>query len=485
MFVEVCVIGAGVSGLKAANTLLNHPQSPYSAADVVVLEAQDRIGGRINTNTSSSKLGFSYDLGAAWFHDCLTNEVLHEYVGRGALDPQRDGYFDDRDVQFYASDAAGPLDVDRLKLHRVMEDIERWTELYYHESLTAPDESLQQIVDRFMRKFDPFLTPAQRHYCGRMVRYLELWYGIAWDKISAKYAIMDHQGRDMYNKKGYSFLINDLAAGVPVLLNNQVRAIDRQNKNNAYRIRVETSANTVYCNYVVVTVPQSILQLPESSPYAIRWQPPLPRNIQDSLHTIHFGALGKVIFEFDRVWWDASAERIEIMADPAQSAVPDGPLDPSVPPVPFTFPAYIINYAALHPADRGSSLIVLTQSPLTEYMESYPDRAWAYYRPMLEKIALPNHVISEPINTITSNWTNNPFIRGSYAAVHVDDDPSDLIIQLSAEFPGCGLYDSPVRFAGEHTILDGAGCVHGAYNSGRREAEWIINNLHPELSGTN
>lgn len=500
MFVQVCVIGAGVSGLKAAHTLLHHPRFRLSAQDVVVLEAQDHIGGRIDTNTTASKLGLHYDLGAAWFHDCLTNDVLHEYMARGAFDPDRDGYYDDRDVQFFASDADGPLDVDRLKLHRVMEDMERWVELYYHESLAVADVSLEHIVSQFLEKYRRFLTPAQHHYCGRMLRYLELWYGIAWDKISAKYAIMDHQGRNLYNRRGYQFLVDDLAAGVPVQLNQQVKQIDRQNRaNNGYRICVHTATGQkVYCNYVVVTVPQSILQLAPDHDYGIKWVPELPATITDALSTIHFGALGKVVFEFDTVWWDRESERIEIIADGSGSGTgpdpqtdsktirpPNPDSDPLTDPRPFSYPAYVINYAAINPSSLpGSSLIVLTQAPLTQYLESNPHKAWTYFKPMLQKMVAAGRTITEPINTITTNWTNNPFIRGSYAAVEVNDDPSDLIIQLAAEFSGCGLYNSPVRFAGEHTILDGAGCVHGAYNSGRREAEWIINDLHPESSST-
>ncbi|GEQ70956.1 hypothetical protein JCM33374_g4637 [Metschnikowia sp. JCM 33374] len=95
---------------------------------------------------------------------------------------------------------------------------------------------------------------------------------------------------------------------------------------------------------------------------------------------------------------------------------------------------------------------------------------------MLDKIS--TQPIREPINTIVTDWTQNPFARGSYAAVHVGDDPSDAIIHLSGEFETCGMGSgSSIRFAGEHTIDDGAGCVHGAYNSGERAADWILHHL--------
>jgi len=45
---KIAIIGAGVSGLQAARTILSHPTSSKSY-DVIVFEARDRIGGRVQT----------------------------------------------------------------------------------------------------------------------------------------------------------------------------------------------------------------------------------------------------------------------------------------------------------------------------------------------------------------------------------------------------------------------------------------------------
>ncbi|KAJ6031982.1 hypothetical protein N7540_002714 [Penicillium herquei] len=45
----VLVVGAGISGLRAASVLKKH------GLNVVVLEARDRIGGRINTSRKEGK----------------------------------------------------------------------------------------------------------------------------------------------------------------------------------------------------------------------------------------------------------------------------------------------------------------------------------------------------------------------------------------------------------------------------------------------
>jgi phytoene dehydrogenase-like protein len=57
---RVGIIGAGVSGLRCATVLLEH------GCDVTIIEARDRLGGRI---TQSSAMGpLDVDVGANWVH---------------------------------------------------------------------------------------------------------------------------------------------------------------------------------------------------------------------------------------------------------------------------------------------------------------------------------------------------------------------------------------------------------------------------------
>ena len=55
----VIVIGAGISGLVAASTLIQ------KGANVIILEAKNYIGGRIRTDRS---LGTPFEYGAGWIH---------------------------------------------------------------------------------------------------------------------------------------------------------------------------------------------------------------------------------------------------------------------------------------------------------------------------------------------------------------------------------------------------------------------------------
>ena len=56
---NIVVIGAGISGLVAANMLQNW------GAEVLVLEARSQLGGRTRT---SMQLGAPFEIGAGWIH---------------------------------------------------------------------------------------------------------------------------------------------------------------------------------------------------------------------------------------------------------------------------------------------------------------------------------------------------------------------------------------------------------------------------------
>lgn len=64
---SVIIIGAGLSGLTLAYLLSKHQ------VDVTILEASERIGGRIHT--VNGRLGTPLELGATWFSDLHTNLV--------------------------------------------------------------------------------------------------------------------------------------------------------------------------------------------------------------------------------------------------------------------------------------------------------------------------------------------------------------------------------------------------------------------------
>lgn len=65
---DVVVVGAGLSGLQAAYS------AQKAGLSVVVVEARDRVGGKVWSVPLASKRGCA-DLGAAWVNDTLQKRV--------------------------------------------------------------------------------------------------------------------------------------------------------------------------------------------------------------------------------------------------------------------------------------------------------------------------------------------------------------------------------------------------------------------------
>lgn len=75
---RVIIIGAGAAGLSAANSL-----SMNGIQDFLILEARNRIGGRIlSIDCNSSKV----ELGANWIHGVLGNPIFELAISHGLID---------------------------------------------------------------------------------------------------------------------------------------------------------------------------------------------------------------------------------------------------------------------------------------------------------------------------------------------------------------------------------------------------------------
>lgn len=437
---SVVVIGSGVSGLEASAQLTR------AGIPVTLIEARPRIGGR--TFTHKTKGGGSYDLGASWLHDTLKNDFFDF-----ALDHNVKTYFNDNGVIY-----VGPQgQLDAKETHpQAANEIFNAMEIAYHKT-GAPDISLKEFCQKFAEKRRPF-SDANRKVAPQIARVLELYHGLEWEKISAHYGGLDHAGRDAFVVDNYDTILKHLTSRIDkklfkVVLDCPVSTID---STNSSEIVTKCRNGSVYrSKYVICTVPLGVLKA-----NAIEFVPSLPKKLQHAIDTMDFAALGKVIFEFDSVFWGEDWDRAMAVADPnKQDEESRRRFDP------WTYPVYLVNSYLM---TGRPSLITLTAPPLTQYLEANPSEAVRYYRPILESIRVDK---SKPLpnikEVIVTSWTQDEFARGSYSAFGVGVDPMSI---FSAFEEGSG----PLRFAGEHTSSVGTSCTHGAFASGQREAAWIL-----------
>lgn len=270
----VAVIGAGAAGLRAAATLRDR------GFTVVVLEARDRIGGRIAT-VRPNGWPIPIELGASWVHDIVASDLADQLAALGVATTPFD-YDDARDV-FIEGLNADALD-------GVIADIER--------ALTAAEEAeADQSISDAVVAVGGELDLAFDH-----VDEVELAaeYGANADELSAWWGTQEgSQGDDLLVLGGYGRLTEHLATGLDVRTESAVETV----RWSFAEVSLDLADGTVISvDRVVVTVPLAVL-----ASGRLQFEPPLPTSTQTALTTIGTGLLDKVWFRFAEPFWETDA----------------------------------------------------------------------------------------------------------------------------------------------------------------------------------
>jgi monoamine oxidase len=416
---DVIVIGAGVAGLTVARDVT------ASGLRVLVLEARDRLGGRIWTHHTSDG---PIELGAEFVHGAVEETLavareaslpLHE-LDRTPR-PEATGGSDVRKQSFSALDA-----------------------LLAHAAPDGEDESFQHLVDRV--DVDP-----ETKAFG--LRFVEGYHAADPAKISVQ-SLLDNTAADerpgaerqFRFAHGYDGLVDALVKqSVPELCTVQldavVTAVVWKRKHVVVRLApgVEHSAP-----HVVVTVPLSVLKAG-----VIEFSPRLPDK-EDSLRRLEMGAAARVSLQFKD---DAWAGR-----DPFSS---DGLLFAGQP----LFPVWWLTRPAPRPVVTGwsGSRGAVRLAGLGE-----TDRVRMALDELSVALGVDARRLRESLRgAFHHDWQSDPFSRGAYSYAGVGGRHAGAELATPVE--------STLFFAGEATQSDGRNAtVHGAIASGRRAAKQVV-----------
>jgi monoamine oxidase len=241
---EVLIVGAGVSGLAAGARLVT------AGLRVSILEARDRIGGRILTAVAP-EVPVAIELGA---------EFLHAKIESGRLAVE--------DVP----------DEKRLTkvLSRFVHDVER------HPDAASVGERIQ--------RFD-----ANDQDRALVRAYVEGFHAADPERFSPRAFLEEEKGgADVLARipAGYVGIAQHFDRGL-VRTGVVVRAIHHGPRG----VRLETSAGDMEARAVIVTVPLPILQ-------TMRFDPPLARHAE-AARSLAMGNVARVVLQFDRRRWPA------------------------------------------------------------------------------------------------------------------------------------------------------------------------------------
>lgn len=410
----VVVVGAGIAGLAAAQRLR------ATGTDVVVLEAQDRVGGRLRTDRS---LGIAFDEGASWIHGITGNPItpLAEEAGMSTF------HTVDEDRSCY--DVGGVL--------RPESTFAEAEDAYYamHSTLMesgAPGQSFEsvfnaeypaEVSDRLWRFF---LSTYLTFDCGDLDQLSSLLYDEG----------EEYGGPEVIATNGYDTLANHLAAGLEVRLGQRVTRIER----TAEGVRVTHNGMVTEAERAIVTVPLGVLKK-----NVIAFVPALPPEKQTAIQGIGMSCVNKFLLVWDTAFW----EDVQYIS--------------YTPEVRDRF-NYFVNLKKLHPT--VNALMTFACADEARATESMTD-AEVIAAIMAHLRDIYGSDIPEPTALRRTRWGSNENSYGSYSFTSVDTTMEQF--EAVAE-----PVDDRLFFAGEHTEVDHFSTAHGAYLSGLREAKRIL-----------
>ncbi|MGV9834640.1 flavin monoamine oxidase family protein [Nocardia niigatensis] len=421
---KVIVVGAGIAGLAAARTLTDRGH------DVVVLEARDRIGGRVWTTNHWPDA--PVDLGASWIHGVDGNpltELARKAGARVVPTSYANGTDYGTDGQRVTEHTADRIEQWRTTIGKALADAR-------NDADEAPDASLRSVAERGVNW--PALPEADKTLVASILNDYEHEYSGSADELSSLYFDDDAKinGRDVLFPAGYGAITDYLARGLTVRTGQVVEGIDW----NRSRVTVSSAGGALDADHVVVTVPLGVLQSG-----AIEFDPGLPAEKTTAISKLGMGVLDKCYLRFPSRFW------------------PDTDWLTYIPGLdkPGHWGQWI-NYAraADHPI-----LLGFNAAEFGRTSENWSD-ADLVADAMATLRTIFGPAIPTPIDYQITRWSSDPYARGSYSFNKLGSTP-DMRDHLAAGI------DDRVHFAGEATNRASFGTVHGAYDSGLRAAAEI------------
>ncbi len=417
---DVIVIGAGIAGLTAARTLAEQ------GIRVVVLEARNRIGGRILTHRASQYPPVQpIELGAEFIHGrspelwaLITEANLDTYERDGTQGCLRDG------------------------LLRSCEEEDRAFSLL--EGLadhTGPDISFSQYASTFKA------TDSER---ASLRNFVEGFNAADADQIGVASLAAQQKAEDaiegsraFYLRTGYDRLPHYLANrildfGGTIELNTPVREI----RWKPGSVEIVDGSQTVSAARALLTVPLGVLQ---SGAIALH---PRPQQHLAAASQLRMGHVVRFTLLFREAFWTTRLEDLSFLFAPTEL--------PGVWWTPHPDPSPILTGWVGGP--RSAVLASLTLDQLTEHACVSLARIFSIDARQVRQLLLSCH---------THNWSQDPYSLGAYS--YVATGGLDAPRQLSEPVSGT------LFFAGEHTDTTGNwGTVHAAMRSGLRAAQQIL-----------
>ena len=426
--VNVIVAGAGFAGLAAARAL------EQDGAAVTLIEARDRVGGRVWTIRDGFQAGQHAEGGADLIEaeqtalialirelDLPTSRILRHGFGYYGTDAKGRLRAQPLSTTFATlGSLLAPLIRDYLLAER------RW------DSAIAAHLGRQSLAGWLRsRHLEPALLPRVRALRGLF---------LADPEDLSLLALVDFFA-DEQEGPGEMFRVNDGNDRIATELSRRLRTKPEfgvvlrrvRQRPNGIVASVETRQGQVEraADYLISTLPASTLR-------EVVFEPGLPPRQREAIARLRYGAATRVLIQFDRRFWKRAGRPTAFGSDQPTGAVWDG-----------------------NEQQRGSQAILSLLcggGASRDIQDVLAGEGVSGAVNRLRWLGRPSQVL----HTHTVVWEHDPWAKGGYAYFDAGFDASlrDLLAQPAGR----------VMFAGEHTSIRYQGYMNGALLSGQRAA---------------
>lgn len=401
----IVIVGAGMAGLAAAHRLR------AAGRQALVLEARDRVGGRIWTDTRYAPV----ELGAEFIHGeyAATWEVVNA-AGLATERYQGVRYLG-RNGNVIVSD--DPLTQRVVALYEQISNYE------------GPDVSATALLNRLTTPDDPA--------AGYVLRWLANMEGADPARLSAAELSRERQigtagWQNFRFPGGYHQVPAALARDATICLNCAVEQV-RYDASGAELTLADGSR--LRARRLIITVPLSLLQAGQ-----IEFAPELPAAKRAAIQALAMGHVTKLALWFRRTFWE-----------PFGFLSTDGTVITWWPSGDATYPA-LMGYSG------GAAALALAGCSEAAVIEQGLSELTALFGPRVREEFSAGRLVA---------WSNDPWSRGaySYSPIGMGDARAVLAAPVA----------QTLFFAGEATPCNGhLATVHGALESGYRAAEEVL-----------
>jgi len=437
----VIVIGAGVAGLAAACQLAR------AGLAVHIIEARDRIGGRVYTHIDS-RSSCPIELGAEFIHG--KSPEISELL---------------RKANAEITEVEGdPWCVEDGRLSRCgfWDEVD---EILQKMDDSKPDESF----DDFLKRCCPSpKTQPQQQAKQRALGYVSGFNAADPALVGVHWLVKEMQAeektegeRAFRSRHGYKDLLDVFQRelktyNITVHLEAVVQQLQWNRGKVRLTIREKKGESTLEAPRVLITLPLPLLKAQPEAPGAIRFIPELPRHKKEPFERLEMGKVIRLTFRFHERFWDdikppGSKKSLSGMsflfsqddwfptwwtANPAKWPIITGW-------APFRCAERLSGRSNSFVVEKGlqtlGALLRVSQRELEELLE----------------------------DAQSHDWQADPFSQGAYSYGKVGADGAQKALAEPVE--------NTLYFAGEATDTTGNnGTVHGAIASGYRAAKQIL-----------